>query len=245
MPEENPIPSPPTKKRNERTEAKFFENAAKVIAEAVREGAEYKAPQVMAEVGNAQAKYDASLAQRIVNQAKDAALETSRNNRENLYKPLRSEVRSVIDYAKAAGASKNDIDALESIARQISGGRAGDGAVNSVSHQSYVTRADNYSRFVEQYAALGTTTTEDFYKADTHRAKAAAMRAANDDVIQKEADADTSGELLDNLCYLDADSLLNTCVAMKNYIKSKYKGGGAFKNISKTTFTIPSRLRKK
>jgi hypothetical protein len=64
------------------------------------------------------------------------------------------------------------------------------------------------------------------------------------DVIQAEAAANTSGEMLDKLAFTDADSLLNGCISAKTYIKSKYKGGGAYENISKTNFSLPSRLRR-
>lgn len=246
MPEEPAVPSP-KKKRNERTEAKFLEDAAKVIAEAEREGADYKPPNPIAELTHLKAKRDEVLAKRTANQAADSALETARNQRENLYKPLRSDVRSLVDYAKSSGKPQNEIDALNSIAREIGGRRAGargEGSI-SVSQLSFASLADNYSRFIEQYDSLGIDAKEDSYMADTYRAKVAAMRAANENVIKLEADADTSGEALDKCAYTDADSLINGCISAKNYIKSKYKGGGAYKNISKTNFTMPSRLRKK
>jgi hypothetical protein len=247
MPDET-VPTPKVTKRNERTEAKFFEDAAKLIAEAVREGAAYLPPTEIARVDKLQLKYDAALFQRTSNQATVSAEEVLRNYRENLYKSLRSNVRSLVEYAKSAGVAKNDIDALNSIARLISGGRAkpvaGGASSNSVSHRSFVTLLDNYMAFIEQYDALGIATTEDMYKADTHRAKAAAMQQANADIIDAEAASNTSGELLDKLAYTDDDSLLKSCVASKGYIKSKYKGvGEPYKNIAKTRFEMPSRLR--
>jgi hypothetical protein len=248
-PEVPTVPVTP-KKRNERTEAKFFEDVDKLIAEAERLGTEYNPPNEIAKLANLKAKRAAALAQRTVNQATTAEEETARNLRENAYKSLRADVRSLVDYAKASGKSPNDIDALNSIAREIGGGRAkpveggGEGGNISVAHLSYASRADNYSRFIEQYASLGIETTEDMYKAETHRTKLAAMRQANADVIAAKSAADTSGESLDKLAYTDADSLLNGCVSAKAYIKSKYKASGEpYKNIAKTRFDLPTRLR--
>lgn len=247
MPEEPEVPTLP-KKRNERTEAKFLEDADKVIAEAVREGAEYNPPNDIAKLANLQAKSTATLAQRTVNQSNNAAEETDRNQRENLYKVLNGDVRSLVDYTKSTGKPQNEIDALVSIAREIRGGRAGEkgeGSI-SVSHLSYATRADNYGRFIEQYDSLAITATEEMYKAETHRAKLAALRQSTADVITAEANSNTSGELLDKLAYTDADSLMNSCISAKNYIKSKYgPKGEPYKNIAKTRFILPSRLRKK
>lgn len=249
-PEAPTVPEPP-KKRNERTEAKFFEDVDKLIAEAERLGAEYNPPNEIAKLANLKAKRDAALEQRTVNQATKAEEEAARNRRENLYRSLRGDVRSLVDYAKSSGKPKNELDALNSIARQIGGGRAkpvGEGGAAggsvSVSHLSFASRADNYSRFIEQYAALGIATTEDMYKAETHRAKLTAMRQASADVIAAQAAANTSGEAFDKLVYTDADSLLNGCVAAKAYIKSKFKASGApYKNIAKTSFSLPTRLR--
>jgi len=252
MPEVPTVPAIPAKpkKRNERTEAKFFEHADVLIAEAERLGTEYKPPNEIAKLVNLKAKRTAALAQRTVNQASEAEKETAGNQRENLFKPLQSDVRSLVDYTKSSGKPKNDIDALNSIAREIGGGRAkpiGDGGTGgniSVAHLSYASRADNYSRFIEQYASLGITTTEEMYKAETHRAKLTALQQATADVIAAESAADTSGELLDKLAFTDADSLLNGCVAAKAYIKSKFKASGEpYKNIAKTRFDMPTRLR--
>ena len=61
-----------------------------------------------------------------------------------------------------------------------------------------------------------------------------------------EAAANTSGEQLDNLIYLDTDSLINACISAKSYLKSKYgTTGQLYLNIAKTRFILPSRLRKK
>ena len=247
MPEtdENAVPTPPTKKRNERTEAKFFEDADKLIAEAESLGAAYAPPNDIAKLVNLKAK-------RTVNQANDAAEETKRNGRENLFKPLNSDVTSLVEYTKSAGKPTNEVDALKSIARDIKGTRAklidpnAGGNQISVSNLSYVTRTDNYARFIEQYDSLAITTTEDMYKAATHRAKLDALREATADVIQAESVSNASGELLDKLAYTDPESLLNGCVSGKSYIKSKYKSTGEpYKNIAKTRFELPSRLRKK
>jgi hypothetical protein len=246
MPEEPAIPSPP-KKRNERTEAKFLEDADKVIAEVVREGVEYQPPNpAIAALTHLQTRHVEVAAKRTAYQNINANIETARNGRENLYKPLRSDVRSLVDYVKSTGKPKNEIDALNSIAREIGGRRAGERGANSVSvsQLSYASLADNYSRFIEQYDSLGIPTTEEMYKVSTHRDKVAAMRAANTHIITLEADADSIEADLDDAAYLAKDSLLNGCVAAKNYIKSKYKGAGAFKNISKTSFTLPTRLRR-
>jgi hypothetical protein len=248
MPEENPIPSPPKpKKRNERTEAKFLEHAAQVIAEAVREGAEYQPPNpAIAALTHLQTRHGEVAAKRTAYQNINANIETARNGRENLYKPLRSDVRSVIDYVKSSGKPQNAIDALNSIARDISGKRAGERGANSVSvsQLSYASLADNYSRFIEQYASLGIPTTEEMYEVSTHRDKLAALQAANANIITLEAEADSIEADLDDAAYLAEDSLFNGCVSAKNYIKSKYKGAGAFKNISKTSFILPTRLRR-
>ena len=76
-------------------------------------------------------------------------------------------------------------------------------------------------------------------------AKLDAYRQANTDVIQAESASNTSGELLDQLTYTDANSLMNGCISGKSYIKSKYKSTGEpYKNIAKTRFSLPSRLRK-
>jgi hypothetical protein len=253
MPEENENPVPqPAKKRNERTEAKFFEDVDKIIAEAERLGAEYDPPNPMASLVNLKAKRDAALAKRAENQAAQSAEEQTRNTRENLFKPLGSEVTSLVGYARSAGKAANEVAALRSIARDIKGTRAraidpADGAPRiSVANLSYVTRADNYAQFIEQYDTLAITTKEDFYKPATHRAKLDALRAANTAVITAEANTNTSSEQLDKLAYTDADSLLNACISAKAYIKSKYKTTGQpYKNIAKTRLELPTRLRKK
>ena len=163
---------------------------------------------------------------------------------------MSSDITSLVGYAKSAGKQPNEIAALQSIARDIKGGRAKpvDPATSgnnvSVSNMSYATRADNYSEFIEQYDALGITTNENFYKAATHRAKLTALRNANTSVINAEANSNTTGAQLDDLAYLDADSLMNACISAKAYIKSKYKASGQpYKNIAKTRFVLPSRLR--
>lgn len=249
---ENPVSQPAPKKRNERTEAKFFEDVEKIIAEAERLGDEYNPPNPIAAINSLKSKRDAALAARTANQANEAAEEQARNARENLFKPLGTDTTSLVQYAKSAGRAENEIAALQSIARDIKGGRAksidpADGGNHiSVSNMSYVTRADNYSEFIEQYAALGIETNENMYKAATHRAKLTALRAANTSVIQAESNSSTSGSALDNSAYLDADSLINACISAKAYIKSKYGSSGqAYKNIAKTRFILPSRLRRK
>lgn len=249
---EVPTTSQPTKKRNERTEAKYFEDVDEIIAEAERLGAEYSPPNSNAGVVNLKAKRDVSLAARTVNQANDSAEEIKRNDRENLYKPLGSDVSSLVNYAKSYGLPENQIAALQSIARDVKGGRAkpidpeSGGNHISVSHLSYATRADNYAQFIEQYDALAIPTTEDMYKPATHRAKLTALRQSNTDVITAEANSNTSGETLDKLAYTDADSLMNGCISAKGYIKSKYgTKGQPYKNIAKTRFELPTRLRKK
>ncbi|MET0752111.1 MAG: hypothetical protein ABWZ66_02005, partial [Pyrinomonadaceae bacterium] len=101
---------------------------------------------VTAELTHLKAKRDEALAERTANQAADSALETARNQRENLYKPLGNAARSLVDYVKSSGKPQNDAD---------------------------------------------------------------------------------------------ADSLLKGCIPAKAYIKSKHEGGGAYKNIAKTTrFTV-------
>lgn len=240
------------KKRNERTEAKFFEDVEKIIAEAERLGAEYAPPNSNASVINLKTKRDSAIAARTDNQANGAAEENERNKRENLFKPLNSDVSSLIGYAKSYGVDTNQLAALQSIARAVKGGRAkaidpSDGGNHiSVSNLSYVTRADNYAQLIEQYDALAIPTSEDRFKAATHRAKHAALAAANTSVIASEANSNTSGEKLDRLTYTDADSLLKACISAKAYLKSKYGATGQpYKNIAKTRFELPTRLRKK
>lgn len=255
MPEANesgsPVSKSAPKKRNERTEAKFFEDADKVIQEAERLGAAYDPPNAVAEIAKLKAKRDAALAARTANQATEAAEEQTRNRRENLFKPLNKDVTSLVQYAKSAGRAPNEIAALESIARDIKGTRArpinpGDGGNHvSVANLSYVTRADNYAEFIEQYDALAIETDEAMYQPATHRAKLTALRAATGAVIQADSNSNTTGETLDNLAYLAADSLLNGCISAKAYIKSKYgTTGQPYKNIAKTRFEPPTRLRK-
>jgi hypothetical protein len=246
---ENPV-SRTTRRQNERTEARFFEDVNKIIAEAESAGAEYKPPNPIAASVAIKAKRDASLAQRGVKQADDADEEAERNDRENLYKPMDKELTSLVGYAKSAGKAENEIAALESIARKIKGVRAeaideDDGNSHiSVSNRAYVSRADNYARFVEAYAALEIATEEDFYKPETHRAKAAEYQSANNRVITKEAKANQSQALYDQITYSDEDSLMNACISGKAYMKSKFKDTH-YKNIAKTRFVLPSRLRKK
>jgi hypothetical protein len=218
-----------------------------VIAEAAREGAEYLPPNpAIAALPHLQTRHAEVTTKRTAYQNINASIETARNGRENLYKPLRSDVRSLVIYAKSTGKPQNEIDALNAIARDISGKRAGERGAGSVSvsQLSFASLADNYSRFIAQYESLGIPTTEDFYKVSTHRDKIAAMRAANAGITTLEADADSLEADLDNAAYLAEDSLFNGCVSAKNYIKSKYKGKGAFKNISKTRFILPTRLRR-
>ena len=247
---ENPVSQTAPKKRNERTEAKFFEDAEKIIAEAERLGAEYDPPNAIAKLVNLTAKRSAALGARTANQASEADEEQARNERENLFKPLGKDVTGLVQYAKSAGRTENEIAALQSIARDIKGGRAkpvdpADGGNNiSVSNMSYATRTDNFAEFIEQYDALNIPTNEERYKAVTYRNKLTALRDANTSVIQAESSSNTTGATLDNLAYLDADSLLNGCISAKAYIKSKYgTTGQPYKNIAKTRFVLPSRLR--
>lgn len=244
MPEEIPSENPAPKKRNERTEAKFLEDVDKLIAEAVRLGAEYDPPNPIAALNALQAKRDAVLANRTAHQTNRAKNEADRNKREMLYKPLRSDVGSLVEYAKSSGKPANDVEALRSIYRELRGERVGGGSANSVSHQSFATLADTFSRAIEQYETLDLKSNEAMYKTETLRDRLAAIRAANDGVIESNANADGSGETFDKAAYTDADSLMNGCVSAKSYIKSKYKTTGEpYKNISKTRFTMPARLR--
>lgn len=256
MPEmnENEVPTTPqtTKKHNERTEARYFEDVDKIIAEAERLGADYQPPNEIAKVVNLKAKRDAARAQRTAYQAAIAEKETVKNRRERLYQPLNSHLASLVAYVKSAGVPNNDLNALKSIAREVKGGRAqsidpNDGARHiSVANLSFASRADNYALFIEQYDALGIATNEDLYKTATQRAKLAAIRDANAGVIAAESNTDTASERLDRLAYLDNDCTLNGCISAKEYIKSKYKTvGQPYKNIAKTRFVLPSRLRKK
>ena len=253
MPEtiENEVPVIKKAKRNERTEAKFFEDAQKLVAEARREGAEYNPPNEIAKLAPMTAKLTAALAALNAYQSEIAELEEARNQRENLYKTLNTDVSSLINYAESAGKQPNEIAALRSIARRIKGSRAVAVDPNntadtiSVSHLSYASRADNYAQFIEQYEALNIETDEEIYKVSWHRARLQALQDANLNIINKEAGTNTSGELLDRLAYLDADSVMNACISGKSYILSKYKRKGApYQNIAKTRFILPSRLRR-
>ena len=120
---ETPV-SPTTRKRNERTEAKFFEDVEKIVAEAERLGAEYTPPNDIAKLVNLKTKRDATLAARTANQANEAAEENERNSRENLFKTLNKDVTSLVGYAKSAGKAENEVAALQSIARDVKGERA-------------------------------------------------------------------------------------------------------------------------
>lgn len=250
MPEETPVenPTPKPKKRNERTEAKFLEDADKLIAEGERLGAEYVPPNSIAQIVAMKAKRDAVRAQRTVQQDKRADVDVVSNRVEVLFKPLNSQVSSVVAYVESAGKLAQDIDLLKSTARLISGRRAGavdpNGRSISVSHLFRATRADNFAVFIEQFDALNLKSTEDMFKVETLRDELAAMRQALSDLIAADTAADTADEAFDRLAYTDADSLLNGCVSGKSYIKSKYKTTGEpYKNISKTSFRLPSRLR--
>ena len=248
---ETPV-SQTTRKRNERTEAKFFEDVEKIIAEAERLGAEYNPPNTMAALEKLKGKRDETVAARSTNQANEAAEEQSRNTRENLFKSLNSDISSLVDYAVSAGKAENEIAALKTIAREIKGRRArtidpNDGENHiSVANLSYVTRADNYARFIEQYETLQIPTTEDKYKTATHRTKQTALTTASNAVIASEAASNTTGEALDKLAFTDADSLMNACISAKKYIRSKYGAKGQpYLNIAKTRLELPTRLRKK
>lgn len=248
---ENPV-SQTTQSRNERTEAKFFEDVEKIITEAERLGAEYNPPNEIAKLDNLQAKRDATLAARTVNQANDAAEENERNQRENLFKLLNKDITSLVGYAKSYGVEANQLAALQAISRDVKGIRANPIAPNdgvqhiSVANLSYVSRADNYAQFIEQYDTLQIPTTEDQFKVATHRTKLDALRQSTNDVINAESASNTSGEQLDKLAYTDADSLINACISAKTYIKSKYSTKGQpYLNIAKTRFEMPSRLRRK
>lgn len=246
---ETPV-SQTARNRNERTEAKFYEDVNKLIAEAETAGANYQPPNSNAEVVKLTAKRNASLASRTAKQAKDAAEETDRNNRENLFKSLDKDLTSLVAYAKSAGKKPNEIAALETIARKIKGVRAeaieeNDGNRHiSVSNRAYVSRTDNYAQFIEQYEALELPATDDFYKVSTHRAKLAAYQAANNAVINSEAQANAAQTEYDQITYTDEDSLLNACISSKEYFKSKFRDSH-YKNIAKTRFVLPSKLRKK
>lgn len=253
MPEINESEVPKTSqsiKRSERTEAKFFEHVELMIAEGERLGAAYDPPNSNATVANLKATRDAALAARAANQASEAAEENERRQRENLFKPLNSDVTGLVGYARSYGVAPNQLDALQSIARDVKSQRAEavdkrDGKRHiSVSNASYATRADNYARFIEQYETLAIPTNEDQFKPATHRAKQAALAAANNSVITADSNTNTTGEQLDKLAYTDADSLMNACIPAKAYILSKYKKTGQpYKNIAKTRFRLPSRLR--
>jgi hypothetical protein len=238
------------RKNSERTEAKFYEDVDKLIAEAESAGAEYHPPNPSADVANLKAKRDASMASRTAKQTNDAAEETTRNQRENLFKPLEKDLTRLVAYAKSAGKAPNEIAALDAIARKIKGARAeaiepSDGTRHiSVSNRAYVSRTDNYADFIEQYDALELPATDDFYKTSTHRSKLAAYQDANSAVITSEARSNASRAEYDQITYLNEDSLLNACVSSKNYFKSRFKAT-RYQNIAKTRFELPSRLRRK
>lgn len=243
---DNEAPETPRRRVNERTEAKFFEDADKVYAEAENLGSAYLPPNDIAELVHLSRKRTAARAARTANQSDIADEESARNRRQNLYKSLAKEVTSSINYAVSAGASKNDIEALRSISRSLTGTRAGRRGANSVSvsNKSYASQADNYARFIEQYEALNIPTTEDKFKVETHRARLQELLDANAAVITAEAKSNNSGNLYDRITFLDEDSLLKSCVAAKAYIKSKYKDEQPYKNIAKTRFELPTRFRR-
>lgn len=243
--------SPTARRQNERTEAKFYEDGNKLIAESENVAAgSYQPPNPMAAIASLKSKRDASIAQRAVKQADATAEEAERNDRENLYKQMDKEITSLVGFAKSAGKKPNEIAALETISRKIKGVRAEDIKEDdtnrhvSVSNRAYVSRADNYARLVEQYAALEIETTDEFYQPATHRNKSAAYQTANNRVINAEAKANASQTLYDQITYTNEDSYLNALVSSKEYFKSKFKDTH-YKNIAKTRFVLPSRLRKK
>jgi hypothetical protein len=250
MPEtnENPV-SQTARRQNERTEARFFEDGNKLIDESELVAAgEYQPPNPMSATANLKAKRDASNARRGVKQTDDAAETAESDDRENLYKQMDKDVTRIVTYAKSAGKKENEIGALETIANKIKGIRAETIAEDdtnrhiSVSNRAYVSRADNYARLIEQYAALEIDTTEEFYKADTHRDKAAEYKAANDRNIAVQAKANHSQMLFDQITYTNEDSYMNALISGKAYMKSKFKDTH-YKNIAKTRFVMPSRLR--
>lgn len=253
MPETNGNETPVSqsaRNRNERTEAKFYEDVEKIIAEAEAAGEKYQPPNSNATVANLKAKLAASSVSQAAKKVKDTAEEAARNDRENLFKPLDKDLTSLVAYARSAGKKPNEIAALETIARKIKGIRAeaideNDGNRHiSVSHRAYVSRTDNYAEFIEQFDSFAIPATDDFYKVSTHRAKLAAYQAANNAVITSEAQANAAQMEFDQITYTDEDSLINACISSKEYFKSKFRDSH-YKNISKTRFVLPSRLRKK
>lgn len=249
---ETEIPvSPAARRRNERTEAKFFDDADKIIAESENVAAGvYQPPNPNAATVSLKSKRDASIAQRVVKESDQLAEEGERNARENLYKQMDKDVTRLVGFVKSAGKQENEIAALETIARKIKGVRAEDIKEDdtnrhiSVSNRAYASRADNYARLVEQYAALEIETTDEFYQPETHRAKAVAYQKANTSVITSEAKSNASQMLYDQLTYTNNDSYLNGLISAKEYFKSKFKDTH-YQNIAKTRLELPTRLRKK
>ena len=240
------VPETPRKKFNERTEAKFFEDADRVIAEVANLGAGYKPPQSIAELAHLNAQKLLAVGARTAHLSDLADEESVRNRRQDLYKPLAKEVTAAINYAVSAGASKNDVEALRSISRSLTGTRAGRREANSVSvsNKSYASQADNYTRFIEQYETLNLPETDDKFKVATHRARLQELNDINTAVTNAEAKSNASGAAYDRVTFLDADSLLNSCISSKNYIKSKYKDEPPYKKIANTRFELPTRFRR-
>lgn len=236
----------PKRAVNERTEAKFFEDVDKLIAEIVRLGADYVPPDAAASLAHLQAKRQESLSLRTVHQRDAADEEIARNVRADLFKPLGKQVTSLVDYAISAGKSRAEIADLRTISRRLTGSRAGRVTEKSisVSRMSFVSRADNFAQFVELYDAFNIATTEEQYKSSTQRARLQEIRNANSAVVNAEAKTNGSCIAYDSATYLDDDSLLKACIAAKAYIRAKYKYDQPYKNIAKTRFVLPTRLRK-
>ena len=239
-------PETTRKKFNERTEAKFFEDADRVIAEATNLVAGYKPPQRIAELAHLNAQKLLAVGARAAYLSDLADEESVRNRRQDLFRPLSKEVTAAINYAVSAGVSKNDVEALRSISRSLTGTRAGRRGENSVSvsNKSYAGQADNYARFIEQYETLNLPETDDKFKVSTHRARLQQLNDISTAVTNAEAKSNASGAAYDRVAFLDADSLLNSCISAKNYIKSKYKDEQPYKNIANTRFELPTRFRR-
>lgn len=251
MPEENGS-SQRKISTSEKTEAKFFEEAERLKAAIASLGAEYEPPNEIAELDHITTKLTESLPLRTAHLDNLVAEEAVRNERENIYKPLNSVLTNSVNYAKSAGKPQNEIDALASIAREIKGVRAtptaatGEGEnVNrrSVANTAFASRAEKYALFVEQYEAMNIKSEDDEFKAAAHRTRLAQMRDANTAVINAQAASNSSERASDAVAYTDADSLRNSCLAAKSYLKAKPGFKETYKKISKLRFELPKRLR--
>lgn len=245
IPNENPTPASRRHSVSERTTAKFFEEVEILLAEIKRLKNEYLPPNGIAAVTHIETQLEATLALRTAHQDLTAGEETERNNRQNVYQPLNSMTTATTQYVKSAGRPANEVAALRSLGNEIKGIRASPTGGNSISsaNTSYASKADKFALFIEQYESLNLPTTEAEFTVETHRNLLAALRASNTAVINSQTAELGARNAFDKKTYTDADSLRNSCLAAKFYLKAKKNLKSSYDIVSKFRFEMPSRLR--